>query len=66
MHLTGKHGVAFNAMDFNWTSQAYATRSIDERIEDLKEYKQTHGHVNKSKRILARTSIESLQMKTRT
>ena len=24
----------------------YVTRSFDERIDDLEEYKQTHGHVN--------------------
>jgi hypothetical protein len=33
-------------MGFNWTSQEYVTRSFDERIEDLKEYKRTHSHVN--------------------
>ena len=26
--------------------QEYVTRSFDERINDLKEYKQKHGHVN--------------------
>ncbi len=33
-------------MGFNWTSQEYVTRSFDDRIKDLMEYKQTHGHVN--------------------
>ena len=33
-------------MGFNWTSLEYVTRSFDERIEDLKEYKQTHGHLS--------------------
>jgi hypothetical protein len=43
--LTGERIAAFDAMDFNWT-QEYVTRSFDERIEDLKKYKKTHGHVN--------------------
>ena len=28
------------------TSKTLVTKSFDERIVDLKEYKQTHGHVN--------------------
>ena len=36
-------------MGFNWTSQEYVTRSFDERIEDLKEYKRTHGHLSLKK-----------------
>ena len=44
--LTDERIAAFDAMDFNWTSQEYVTRSFDERIEELEEYKQTHGHVN--------------------
>ena len=44
--LTDERMAAFDAMGFNWTSQEYVTRSFDERIEYLKEYKQTHGHVN--------------------
>ena len=27
-------------------SKEFVTRSFDERIEDLNEYKKTHGHVN--------------------
>jgi hypothetical protein len=37
--------VRLDALGFNWTSQEYVTWSFDERIEDLKEYKQTHGHL---------------------
>jgi len=44
--LTDERIAAFDAMGFNWTSQVYVTRSFDERIEDLKEYKRTHGHLN--------------------
>jgi len=44
--LTEERIAAFNAMGFNWTSQEHVTRSFDERIEDLEEYKQTHGHLN--------------------
>ena len=44
--LTDEHIVAFDAMDFIWTSQEYVTRSFDERINDLHQYKQTHRHVN--------------------
>ncbi len=47
--LTGERIAAFDAIDFNWTSQEYVTRSFDERIEDLHQYKQTHGHVNVKK-----------------
>jgi hypothetical protein len=44
--LTNERIAAFDAMGFNWTSQEYVTRSFDDRIEDLKEYKRTHGHLN--------------------
>jgi len=44
--LTDERIAAFDAMGFNWTSQEYVTRSFDERIEDLKEYRRTHGHLN--------------------
>ena len=44
--LTDERIAAFDAMGFNWTSQEYVTRSFDERIEDLREYKQKHGHIN--------------------
>ena len=44
--LTNERIAAFDAIGFIWTSQEYVTRSFDERIEDLEEYKQTHGHVN--------------------
>jgi hypothetical protein len=37
---------AFDALGFIWTSKTHVTRLFDERINDLKEYKQTHGHVN--------------------
>ncbi len=35
-----EHIAAFDANNFDWTSQAYATRSFDERIIDLRN---THG-----------------------
>jgi hypothetical protein len=44
--LTNEQIAAFNALDFDWTTQENVTRSFDERINDLKEYKQKHGHVN--------------------
>jgi hypothetical protein len=43
---TNERIAAFDAMGFNWTSQEYVTRSFDERIEDLHQYKKTHGHLN--------------------
>ena len=44
--LTIENIVRLDSLGFNWTSQEYVTRSFDERINDLKEYKQKHGHVN--------------------
>ncbi len=44
--LTNEPIAAFGAIGFNWTSQENVTRSFDGRIDDLEEYKQTHGHVN--------------------
>jgi hypothetical protein len=37
---------SLNALGFIWTLQEYAMRSFDKRIEDLKEYKRTHGHLS--------------------
>ena len=42
---TDEHIARLDALGFNWTSQEYVTRSFDERIEDLEEYKRTHGHL---------------------
>ena len=47
--LTKEHIAAFDAIGFNWTTQEYVTRSFDERIDDLHQYKQTHGHVGVKK-----------------
>ena len=44
--LTDERIAAFDALGFNWMSKEYVTRSFDERIEDLNEYKKTHGYVN--------------------
>ncbi len=44
--LTNEQIAAFDALDFVWTTREYVTRSFDERINDLREYKQKHGHVN--------------------
>ena len=44
--LTNERIAAFDAIGFNWTSQEYVTRSFDDWIKDLMEYKQTHGHLN--------------------
>jgi hypothetical protein len=41
--LTDERIAAFDAIGFIWTSK---THDLDERINDLKEYKQTHGHLN--------------------
>jgi hypothetical protein len=37
---------ALDEIGFDWSSKEYATRSFDERIQDLEEYRQTHGHIN--------------------
>ena len=44
--MTNKQKTRLDALGFIWTTQEYVTRSFDERIEDLKEYKRTHGHFN--------------------
>ena len=44
--LTDERIAAFDALGFIWTSKEYITRSFDERIEDLEEYKRTHSHLN--------------------
>jgi hypothetical protein len=44
--LTNERIAAFDMIGFIWMSQEYVTRSFDERIEDLEEYKQMRGHVN--------------------
>jgi hypothetical protein len=44
--LTIENIVRLNALGFIWTLQEYAMRSFDKRIEDLKEYKRTHGHLS--------------------
>ena len=44
--LTNEQIAAFDALDFVWTTREYVTRSFDERINNLREYKQMHGHVN--------------------
>ena len=45
--LTDERIAAFDALGFNWTS--HVTRSFDERIKDLVEYKQTHIHLSVKK-----------------
>jgi DNA repair exonuclease SbcCD ATPase subunit len=44
--LTAERIAAFDALVFIWTSKTYVTKSFNERIEDLEEYKRTHGHLN--------------------
>ena len=44
--LTDENIARLDALGFNWTSKEYVRRSFDERIEDLIEYKRTHGHLN--------------------
>ena len=44
--LTDERISAFDALGFILTTQEYVTRSFDERINDLEEYKQKHGHIN--------------------
>jgi flagellar biosynthesis GTPase FlhF len=44
--LTIENIARLDALGFIWTTQEYVTRSFDERIEDLKVYKQTHGHLS--------------------
>jgi hypothetical protein len=43
--LTDERIAAIDALGFNWMSKEYITKSFDERIEDLKEYKRMHGHL---------------------
>jgi chromosome segregation ATPase len=44
--LTDERIARLDALGFNWMSKEYITKSFDERIEDLKEYKRTHGHLS--------------------
>jgi flagellar biosynthesis GTPase FlhF len=44
--LTDERIAAFDALGFNWMSKEYITKSFDKRIEDLKEYKRTDGHLS--------------------
>ena len=44
--LTDECIAAFDALGFLLTSKTHLTKLFDERINDLKEYKKTHGHVN--------------------
>ena len=44
--LTDENIARLDALGFNWMSKEYVTGSFDERIEDLKEYKRTHSHLN--------------------
>ena len=46
MQLTDERIAALDAIDFDWESQEYVTKSFEERIEDLKKYKEKHGHIN--------------------
>ena len=47
--LTIENITRLSAIGFIWTSQEYVTRLFDERIEDLEEYKGTHGHLSVKK-----------------
>ena len=46
MKVTDEMIEALDEIGFNWSTKKYITRSFDERIQDLQEYKRTHGHVN--------------------
>jgi hypothetical protein len=47
MQLTDEPIAAFDAIEFVWTSREYVrTRSFDERVQALEEYRRTHGNVN--------------------
>lgn len=46
MQLNDERIAAFDAIEFDWTSQKYVTRSFDERMQYLEEYMRTHGNVN--------------------
>ena len=35
-----------DSIGFNWTSKEYVTKTFDQRIEALEEYKRINGHVN--------------------
>ena len=50
MSLTDEPIATLHAIDFSWTSQQYIMRSFYERIQDLEEYKRTHGHIINVKR----------------
>jgi hypothetical protein len=64
--LTNKHIAAFYAIGFNWTMQEYVTRSFDKRIDDLEEYKQTHGHVNMNRHEDSGREEHIIKLKTTT
>ena len=44
--LTNEQIAAFDALNFVWMTQEYITRSFDEMINNLRKYKQMHGHIN--------------------
>jgi hypothetical protein len=44
--FTDERIAAFDALGFIWTTKEYVTRSFDEWIHYLHEFKKTHGHVN--------------------
>jgi hypothetical protein len=46
MELTKERIAALDEIGFVWTLQEYVTRSFDEMIQNLEEYRQTHGHIN--------------------
>jgi hypothetical protein len=46
MQLTEERIAALDSVGFDWETQEYVTKSFEERLEDLNNYKAEHGHVN--------------------
>lgn len=46
MQLTEERIAALDAVGFDWETQEYVTKTFDERLLDLQEYKTKHGHCN--------------------
>ena len=46
MQLTEERIASLDSVGFDWETQEYVTRTFDQRLEDLQDYKSKHGHCN--------------------
>ena len=44
--LTERRIAALNTLGFDWTGQQYATKSFEERLVDLRAYRERNGNTN--------------------